>query len=62
VGSGSAALYEFITSFKESNDSPFPDITSKETIEAMKKIKEMKDVFGEGIFKNLINFVKKINN
>jgi len=51
VGSGSAALYEFITSFKESNDSPFPDITSKETIEAMKKIKEMKDVFGEGIFK-----------
>jgi len=48
-GSGSAALYEFITSFKESNASPFPDITSKETYEAMKKIKEMKNVFGKEI-------------
>jgi len=48
---GSVTIYEFINSFRESNNSPFPGITSKETIEALKKLKEMKKEIGEEIFK-----------
>jgi len=47
--SGSVSVYEFINSFRKSNDSPHPEITSKTTVEALKKIKEMKDELGEDI-------------
>ncbi len=49
-------LYEFINSYRDSNDSPPLEITSDETIEALQKIKEMKDEIGEGIL-----FFKKKN-
>ncbi len=53
------SLYEFINSYRESNDSPHPEITSKTTIEALEKIKKMKDEIGEGILKNIIyNIIK----
>jgi len=48
--SGSVSLYEFINSYRESNESPPLKITSKTTIEALQKIKEMKDEIGEDIF------------
>ena len=44
------SVYEFINSFRESNESPHPYITSETTKKALKKLKEMKDEFGEGIF------------
>jgi len=44
------ALYEFINSFRDSNESPHPYINSETTKEALKKLKEMKDEIGEGIF------------
>jgi len=44
------SLFEFINSFRESNSSPHPEITSETTIEALKKLKEMKNDLGEGIF------------
>jgi len=47
--SGGVSIYEFINSFRESNDSPYPEITSKTTIEALEKLKEMKNEIGEGI-------------
>jgi len=50
--SGSVSFYEFINSFRESNGSPHPEITSKETIEALEKLKEIKNEIGEDIFKN----------
>jgi len=48
---GSTAFYEFINSYRESNNSTHPYITSKETIEAMEKIKEMKNELGEAEFR-----------
>ena len=51
-------LYEFINSYRESNDSPHPEILSETTVEALEKIKEMKDEIGEGIFENTINNIK----
>ena len=51
--SGSMALYEFIHSFRESNNSTHPDIRSDTTIKALEKLKEMKDEIGEGILKKL---------
>ena len=44
-------IYEFINSFRDSNSSPHPELTSKETKEALKKLKEIKDEIGEGIIK-----------
>jgi len=48
---GSVTIYEFINSFRDSNSSPHPELTSKETKEALKKLKEIKDEIGEEIFK-----------
>jgi len=45
------SLYEFINSFRKSNDSPHPELTSEETMEALDKLKEMKEEFGEDIFR-----------
>jgi len=49
--SGSMTVFEFINSFRDSNESPHPYINSKTTEEALKKLKEMKDEIGEDIFK-----------
>jgi len=49
---GGTAIYEFINSYRESNSSPHPEITSKTTYEALEKLKEMKDELGEVIFRN----------
>jgi len=48
---GGTAIFEFINSFRESNYSPHPKIKSKETYEALQKLKEMKEKLGEGILK-----------
>jgi len=48
--SGSMTIYEFINSFRDSNESPHPEIRSKTTVEALTKLKEMKDEIGEDIF------------
>jgi len=45
---GSMAHYEFINSFRESNNSTHPEIKSKTTME---KLKEIKDELGDGILK-----------
>jgi len=50
--SGSASFYEFINSFRENNTLPYPEIKSKEAIEALKKLKEMKGELGENILKD----------
>jgi len=47
---GSMSLFEFINSFRESNSSPHPEITSETTIKALKKLKEMKYDLGEDVF------------
>jgi len=49
------SVYEFINSYRESNKSPPLKVTSKTTIEALQKIKEMKDEIGEGILKIKLN-------
>jgi len=55
------SLFEFINSYRESNDSPHPKIKSEITMEALKKIKEMKDEIGEGILKLIIVPIQKKN-
>jgi len=47
---GSMTVYEFINSFRESNESPHPKITSQTTKNALIKLKEMKDKIGESNF------------
>jgi len=49
---GSMPLYEFIHSFRESNNSTHPYIRSKATIDALEKLKQMKNELGESILKN----------
>ncbi len=44
------SVYEFINSFRESNSSPHPEITSKTTMEALEYLKYMKDEIGSGNF------------
>jgi len=48
---GSMPLYEFIHSFREFNNSTHPDIRSKTTMDALEKLKQMKNEIGEDIFR-----------
>jgi len=48
--SGTLTLHEFINSFRESNKSPVPSLRSKAALEALEKLKAMKDEFGEEDF------------
>ena len=57
---GSNSLYEFINSFKKSNDLPYPDIRSETTKKAMRYLKKMKDDIGEGIL-NVIYIYINLN-
>jgi len=43
------ALYEFIYSFRKTPESPFPDLTSEEAINALKMMKKIKDTISSGI-------------
>ncbi len=45
------SIYQFINSFRESNESPFPELKSEATMEALKMLKSMKDEIGEGKLK-----------
>jgi len=45
---GTCSLYEFIFSYRKKSDAPFPDITSKEAVEAIKMIKRMKEELDAG--------------
>jgi len=46
---GSIPIYEFINSYRDSNDAPHPELTDINTIAALEKLKEMKNEIGEGI-------------
>jgi len=48
---GSIPIYEFINSYRDSNDAPHPELTDINTISALEKLKEMKNEIGEDIFK-----------
>jgi len=49
---GICSIYEFIYSFRDSIDDPFPEIRSKTTINALNYLKEMKEEFGlDEVFK-----------
>jgi len=48
---GSMSLFEFICSYRNSNEDPQPKLRSQTTIDALEKIKEMKDEIGEEIYK-----------
>jgi len=45
---GMCSLYEFIYSFRNSVDSPFPDIHNEEFSNAIKMIKKLKDEVSRG--------------
>ncbi|ORX57918.1 periplasmic binding protein-like II [Piromyces finnis] len=49
---GTSSLYEFIYSFRDNINSPFPDLKSKNTIDALKMIKQLKEELNlEDVFK-----------
>lgn len=57
---GICSLYEFIYSFRKSKESPFPEITSQEVVDALYKMKEMKEKIGSDIiFKSNEDFTAK---
>jgi len=45
---GTISLYEFIYTYRESVDSPFPKMTSNEAINALKMLKELKTEVSSG--------------
>ncbi|ORX50297.1 periplasmic binding protein-like II [Piromyces finnis] len=50
---GTCSLYEYIFSYRNSSDAPFPEITSNEAIEALKMMKKMKEELNaESIFRS----------
>eukprot|EP00833_Pecoramyces_ruminatium_P006823 jgi/Orpsp1_1/1180855/evm.model.c7180000074881.1 len=61
---GTGSLYEFIYSFRDSVESEFPELTSKNAIEALEMIKRMKEEISSEIeFKNKNNYSEsKIDN
>ncbi|OUM69945.1 hypothetical protein PIROE2DRAFT_2149 [Piromyces sp. E2] len=46
---GFCSLYEFIYTYRKENSTIFPEIKSKETINAIEMIKKMKDEISSGI-------------
>jgi len=41
---------EFIYSFRKTKDAPFPKYTDQEAVDALNKIKELKDALSSGNF------------
>ncbi|KAL6600107.1 periplasmic binding protein-like II [Neocallimastix sp. 'constans'] len=57
---GMCSLYEFIYSFRNNIDSPFPDIRSQETIESLKMMKTLKqEISSDEIFQKLEEFTEE---
>jgi len=46
----SVTVYEYIHSYRESNNSTHPDLRSEATMEALKDLKQMINEIGKGIF------------
>ncbi|OUM60635.1 hypothetical protein PIROE2DRAFT_13540, partial [Piromyces sp. E2] len=54
---GICSIYEFIYSFRDSVDSPFPDIRSDTTVKALKYLKNMKDeIASNDIFRSDVTY------
>ena len=45
---GFCSIYEFIYSFRESKESPFPELTSQTAIDALKFLKKIKEEISSG--------------
>jgi len=60
--SGFASFYEFIYSFRNNLNDTFPEITSPEVVNAMKKLKEIKKEFGEFGLRSTNNEIKNCLN
>ncbi|KAG4083812.1 periplasmic binding protein-like II [Neocallimastix lanati (nom. inval.)] len=60
---GTCSIYEFIYSCRDSKESKFPELTNQTTINALKKLKEIKNkISSDEIFKSGLNFLfKKLN-
>jgi len=57
---GTISLYEFIYSFRESKDSPFPKLTSQTSKNALEKLKQIKEeIASDEIFKGEFAFSYK---
>jgi len=52
------SINQFVYSFREKKDSPFPYIKSQSTIDAFNKIKEIKEKISNGKYK--LYLIKKI--
>jgi len=50
--SGTLKIHEFINSFRESNELPAPALNSKAALEALEKLKQIVDMFGQEDFKS----------
>ncbi|ORX81333.1 periplasmic binding protein-like II, partial [Anaeromyces robustus] len=58
---GTGGLYEFIYSFRDSVDDPFPSLTSQNAVDALKTMKRLKnEVSSESIFKNVVYTIDKL--
>jgi len=44
------SIYQFMYSYRDSKDSPFPEIKSKNSVNALKKFKEIKEKISSGKF------------
>jgi len=44
------SILEFIYSFRKTKDAPFPKYTDQEAVDALNKIKELKDALASGKF------------
>ncbi|ORX64251.1 periplasmic binding protein-like II [Anaeromyces robustus] len=54
---GSCVLYEFIYTFREKVDSPYPGFDSKEATEALETLKKIKnEIASDDIFKNAVKY------
>lgn len=54
---GTCSLYEFIYTFRDEVDSPYPDYNSKEAIEALEMMKTLKEeIASDEIFKSSISY------
>ncbi|ORX79451.1 hypothetical protein BCR32DRAFT_246384 [Anaeromyces robustus] len=47
--SGNSSLYEFVNSYRDSNEQSYPEPRSNKTIEAIKMIKKLKEEIGSGL-------------
>ena len=47
---GMCSIYEFIHTFRKSVESPFPDITSEEAVNALNMMKRLKEEIASGIY------------